>query len=399
MVTLLLRVHASGAGPMGATVLLLCISLPSILTMGLAGSLADRYNARLLLTAGGLAQAASLAALALRTDLPTTYALTAVGMLAVALSSPVWTSVLPSLLGEEHTGVLVSAQQGLRAVAMPGGAALAGVIAGVWGQGPAMLTAAGLAALSGLLPLGLRIRRTTVSSDEAPLQLLPISALRALREHRIVYVFVVSLLPFVVAAEAVNAVEVFLVRDDLGATASQFGLATAAAGIGTALGALAAGLVTHAGRRIPVTLLTLAVFALTQAGQGIAPTFWVFLWIGVICGVAVGLANALIFVVLLDQTPEHVRGRVIALVSGLSRVAAVGATGLGGALGALVGARWTFVIAGGLGLLTVLGAALALRGEPTHTGVTGTAGADTGHEADHGEPVLPDVPAARTPPD
>lgn len=359
MVTLLLRVHASGAGPMAATILLLCLSGPAILTMGLAGSLADRYDSRRLLIVTLLLQTVALLALARWESLPATYACTVVAALASSLGMPVWTALLPHLGGDEHTPRLISAQQGLRAVAMPAGAGAAGIVVQTWGGPPALALAAALLLLALGVVLCVRTRRVPVEPE--PIELLPIGALRTLRTHHVAFVLIVSLLPFIIAVEAVNAVEVFLVRDELGATPVEFGLAAVAAGIGAVIGAFIAGAVSNPARRIPATLTALFATALTQITQGLAPLFAVFLALCLVIGLALGLANALIFVVILDQAPRASHGRVIALISGLSRSGSVTAVVLGGALATALGPRLAYVSTGLLGLLTALAAAYAIR--------------------------------------
>lgn len=359
LVTLLLRVHASGAGPYAATVLLLCLSLPTILTMGIAGSLADRYDSRLILVSTLSVQAAALTGLAVWDALMPTYVLTLLAMLAGSLGMPVWTAVLPHLAGEEHTAQLVSVQQGLRSVAMPTGAGLAGVVVQTMGEGTALLVAASLSLVAGLTPLFVRTRRVPV--DAEPLTLLPIAALRSMRGQGVAFVLVLALVPFIIAVEAVNAVEVFLVRDVLGASPAEFGLAAVAGGIGAVLGAVAAGAILDPARRVPVTLMALALTAATQVGQGVAPGFPVFLLLCLVAGVALGLANALIVVVILEGTPESLRGRVVAVVSGVARSGSVVATVLGGSLAVAMGPRLAFVTTGTLGLLTAALAAYAVR--------------------------------------
>ena len=359
MVALLLRVHSSGAGPYAVTALLLCVSLPTILTMGLAGSLADRIDSRRLLVASLLVQSVALGGLALRDDLPATFALTALGTLAGSLGMPVWTTILPHLAGEEHTARLVSAYQGLRSLAMPAGAGLAGVAVQAWGDSSALGLAAALTFMAAMVPLAVRTRRIPHAAE--PVTVLPFSALRILRGHRVAFVLVLALVPFIVAVEAANAVEVFLVRDVLGASPALFGLSAVAGGIGAVLGAFAAGLVLDPGRRVPVTLAALGLTAATQVAQGLAPGFAVFLVLCLVIGAAIGLANALIVVVILDETPERARGRVIALVSGLARSGSVAATVLGGGLVAGLGPRLAFVTTGSLGLLTAVTAAYAVH--------------------------------------
>lgn len=360
-VAAMLRVHDSGAGPVATAGLLLCLSVPAILLMGLAGSLSDRYDSRLLLVVGTLAQAVALAGLVLLHDLPSTFVLIAASSTAASLAAPVWTAILPSLAGEERTGVLVSAQQGIRAVTFPAGAALAGMLVDLAGDGAAFAAAALLLLAAAALAALIRVRRGDGDETSSAVSLLPLSALQALKGHPVAYVLVLSVLPFVVAAEAVNPAEVFLVRDILDASAAQFGLAAAATGAGTVLGSFAAGALTRPQRRLPLTVISLLLTGAIQAGQGIAPDYLTYLVLSLAVGIVLGLANALIFVVILDGTPDRVRGRVIALVVGLSRTAAIGATALGGILATTLGPRPTYIAAGALGLLTATGATWAIR--------------------------------------
>ena len=358
LVTLLLRIHASGAGPYAVTALLLCLSLPTILTMGIAGSLADRHDSRLILASTLSVQALALVGLAVWDGLLPTYVLTLVAMLAGSLGMPVWTAVLPHLAGEEHTAQLVSVQQGLRSVAMPAGAGLAGVLVQGPGEGVALLLAAALSLVAALTPLAVRTRRVPVAPG--PLTLLPIAALRSMRGQGAAFVLVLALVPFIVAVEAVNAVEVFLVRDVLDASPAQFGLSAVASGVGAVLGALGAGAVLDPARRLPLTLAGLVATAGLQVAQGLSPDFTVFLGLCLVMGVALGLANALIVVVILEGTPESLRGRVVAVVSGVARSGSVVATMLGGVLAVALGPRLTFVTTGSLGLLTAALAAYAI---------------------------------------
>lgn len=357
-VTAMLRAHASGQGPVATTLLLMCISVPTILAMGLAGAVVDRFDPRLVMSGGALVQAAAGIALAVRSDLPSTYMFVVALSLAGAVAGPAWTVLLPHLAGEENTARLVSAQQALWSIAFPAGAGLGGILVDQWGAAASF--GAGVLFLLGSATLARAVRaRRDGSSDETPggWHLLPLSAFRALRSHPVVYVLILALLPFIIAAEAVTPVEVFLVRDELGASASQFGLVSAATGLGVLLGSVLAGSTNQAALRRRLALLALGLTAVAQIGQGLAPHFLMFLGLGVLVGVATGIVNASAFTLILDETPSPVRGRVIALVIGLSRTANLVALTLGGILASALGPRPTYLIAGALGLLTAVIAA------------------------------------------
>jgi MFS family permease len=72
-------------------------------------------------------------------------------------------------------------------------------------------------------------------------------------------------------------------------------------------------------------------------------------------GIASGLLNAAVSMLMVTRSAEHVRGRVIAALSGTVRSFSLLALLLGGAAGTLLGARGTFV---GFGCLAALAAAV-----------------------------------------
>jgi MFS family permease len=84
----------------------------------------------------------------------------------------------------------------------------------------------------------------------------------------------------------------------------------------------------------------------------------------VIGAVAIGLGsgslNAAVSTMLVTRTAEHKRGRVIAALGGTARACSLLALLLGGAAGALLGTRPTFVTAGVLAALAALAACVPL---------------------------------------
>ncbi|MGL5928116.1 MAG: MFS transporter, partial [Dermatophilaceae bacterium] len=270
MVALVLRVHGAGHGPLAVTALLLCFAAPVVLTMGIAGALADRVDPRRLLATTALVQAAAAGGLAVVDGLLATFALVALLQTAFALGSPAWTTVVPSLVEPEDVGRVLSVQQALRGVASPVGAALGGLLVQTHGAGAALAANAAtflvLAAGAAATPAR-REPRSTNRADgggraagpaaraggaraasglrNLSSTVLPRDGVAALRTRPVAWVLVMALLPFIVVLESVNVVEVFLVRDVLGASPAQYGAADAVHGASAVAGALAAGTVTR----------------------------------------------------------------------------------------------------------------------------------------------------------
>ncbi|MDU0313501.1 MFS transporter [Phycicoccus sp. M110.8] len=358
MVALVLRAHADSGGAASVAALLLCFALPVVATTGAAGALADRSEPRRLLLAAGLVQAAAAAGLAVVDGLAATCLLVLVMQTGFAVGQPVWGAVGPALVGEERVGRLVSLQHALRGVAGPAGAGLGGVLVQSAGSGAVLA----LDAVS-FLTLALAGASLSVPRPDPPARrlrgwdaVLPRAGVAALRGHPVLWVLVLALFPVVVAVESVNAAEVFLVRDVLGASAAAYGLAEAVHGGAAVVGALAAGTVTRPGLRVRAVLAAVVVVALAQVGQGLAPAYAAYLAGAAVSGAALGVVNALLFALLLSEVGAARRGSVVAFVSGVSRGCSVLALTLGGVLTALSGPRTAYLVAGSAGLLVAAAA-------------------------------------------
>ena len=371
MVALLLRVHATGAGPWAVSLLLLAFAVPVVLTMGVAGALADRADPRRVLVVTALVQVAAGLGLAAVDGLAATVALVLVLQTGFALGNPSWAAVVPRLVPDGAAGRVVALQQALRGVAGPLGAGVGGVL--VQWRGPStalLLDAVTYLALAGAALALPRRTPTPAAGDGAPettgrrgvlANLLPGDGVRALRADPVIGVLVVALLPLVVTLESVNAVEVFLLRDVLGASAAQFGLAEAVHGGAAVVGAVLSGAATTRTTRVRGVLAAIAVIGLAQVGQAVAPGFLAYLALGLGVGLFLGVVNALTFGLLLDEIDAAHRGAVVALVGGLSRAAGALALVLGGVVGTLAGPRSAYLVAGGATLVVAAAAVWAVH--------------------------------------
>lgn len=395
IVTLLLQAHDRGAGTVGVAALLVCLALPAIALMGLSGRLADTHDSRTLLTAGIGVQVAALVVLAYSPSLPMTLAGAILLELGQAVIGPVWTGLLPRVVGEGSVGQVIAWQQGLGAVAAPIGAAAGGVIYGSSGATPALLGAAGAFGVLWLATWAIRTRRhlskemiaasETISAaetapaagagqalgaasspagdgqpsgdDDVPApgtahRLLP--GLAILRHDAIVWPVFLALLPMVVVLEGVNAVEVFLARDVLDATPAQYGLGEFAAGAGGVLGALIAGRLRGDRSWVRGTIYGFALASAMVALAGAAPSFWVYLGLMVGVSGAAGVANAANGALVVTRTADAQRGAVGATLAGLSRTGSVLALALGGLVGTIASPRTVFICGGLAGMCVVL---------------------------------------------
>ena len=362
MVALVLRAHAGERGPWAVSVLLLAFALPVVLTMGPAGALADRAYPRRVLVATALVQTGAALGLAVVSGVVATVVLVHVLQTAFALGHPTWSAIVPRLVPPGGAGRVVALQQSLRGVAGPAGAAVGGVLVEWHGPSTALvldaLTFLGLTAVALTLPRAARPRpRPGGAARRWTASILPGDGLRELRTDRVLLVLVLSLLPMIVALESVNVAEVFLVRDVLGASAAQYGLAEAVTGGSAVLGAVLGGSLTRRASRTRAVLGGVGLLGLVQVGQGLAPGLLVYLVLGAGLGLVLGLVNALVVALVLDELAADHRGSVLALVGGLSRAASALALVAGGVVTAVAGPRTLYVVAGVTGVLVALVAA------------------------------------------
>ena len=365
MVALTLRVHDSGRGAYAVALLLVCFSLPVVVSMGIAGEAADRLPPRVVFGLGHGAQVVALLALASCGGLVATCLWVLLLQTGFAFSNPLWSSVLSRAVGDDHVGRLVSIQQALAAVASPVGAGLGGALVQLHGDRLVFLLDAITTGV--LLIAGLLVRTSTPPATPGPgrgrrrLALVPRAGLSVVRADRVVWVLVLALLPFVVTLESMNAVEVFLARDSVGATQAQFGLWQSMTGVGAFVGAAAAGFLQRDAGRLRAIVLSLAAMSVAQVGSGLAPAVgWLYGW-GLVLGLANAVSNAAIFAVLVRRIAGPDRGKALAVVNGLARSCTVLALALGGLAASVLGPRVSFVTAGTAGVLVAVWAAMCLH--------------------------------------
>lgn len=127
MIVLILRVHDQGGGTAGIAVLMIAFALPTVLAMGVAGRIADRFDSRPVLLVSSAVQLLACAGLASVENRWSTYAFVIALQCGQAVSSPTWGALTPRLAGDEDMGRVISLQQSLRAVTGIAGAALAAI--------------------------------------------------------------------------------------------------------------------------------------------------------------------------------------------------------------------------------------------------------------------------------
>ncbi|TWD79833.1 putative MFS family arabinose efflux permease [Kribbella amoyensis] len=353
LIALMLRVSDTG-GPAATTALLLAFALPTVAMIPFAGKLVDSHDSRTVLVSASLLQAAAGVCLALVDGLAATLALVCVLQVGQAVAGPAWAALIPRIVGEELVGRATGVSQALTGVAMLAGSAAGGVLVAWKGETGALLVDAGTFAMLAVVACLVKTRRRPVpSSGEVERGGLSVG-LRTLFADDLLKILVPALWVFILVGEALNVVEVFLIRDELGLGPDGYGAVLAAQGAGAVVGAWSCGRLTSDPGRARAVLLGTGSLGLAAVVMGVAPGVVLLVLGAVVMGAGGGLLNAATSTLVVTRSPEAVRGRVIAALTGTARASSLLALLLGGAVGSLLGPRLTFVAGGAAGAVTAM---------------------------------------------
>jgi MFS family permease len=344
LIALMLRV-SDGHGPAAITALLLAFAVPTVAMIPFAGRIVDGFDSRIVLIWSGLLQAAAGVGLAFVHDLVHTLALVCVLQLGQAVAGPAWGALIPRIVGEELVGRTTGTSQALIGVATLGGSAAGGVLVGWAGSRGALLVDAGtflaLVVVARLVQTRRRPEPGTAGERGG------VSAgLRAIFGDDVLRILVPALWLFVVVGEAVNVVEVFLITGELGLGPGLYGAAGAATGAGAIFGAWYSGRLVGDRRRSFAVVAGMAAIGGSCVLMGLAGNFVTLMIGATTIGFGSGMLNAATSALVVTRSAEQVRGRVIAALNGTVRSFSILALLLGGAAGAVLGPRGTFVTCG-----------------------------------------------------
>ncbi|MEE2775282.1 MAG: MFS transporter [Acidobacteriota bacterium] len=339
--------------------------LAPFLVSPIAGVAADRYNRKRILIATDIVRGfAVLGFLLVRepSQVWLLYALTAVQLGLSGFFFPARSAILPDLVKKEHLGVANVIGSVTWSSMLAGGAALGGIVAGVWGNEIAFVADAATFGLSAVLLTLVRYRPPARARAATPSALHEyLQGLRYLVRH--VHILAISLHKGVSALilTGMQVIQVAISEDSfvLGRNGSVgLGLMYAVAGIGTGLGPIVARLWTR-DRHGPLSWAMVYAYLISIVGLAVVASMSSF---GVVLvGIFLrGLGGGTIWVfstqLLLEAVPERVRGRVFATEFALfSLLAAIGVWTTGSLLDAGAGlAETTLWMAGLMALPAVL---------------------------------------------
>jgi predicted MFS family arabinose efflux permease len=338
-------------------------SLPQVLFTLASGVLSDRLDRRRVMIAGDLIR---LVALTIICALSVTDHITIpilIGLVALygtgqAVFQPSFNAIVPMIVPADMLVEANSLGQFVRPMAMSViGPVLGGLLIGVAGPGLAFGIDALTFAFSAVMILLIRTQGRVRDADDrsSPWQDLA-EGIRFVRRERWLLVGLLGAMVSLLAAWGPwETLVPFVVRNDLGGTATDLGLVFGAGGVGS----LAAALIVGQRGRLPrkaITALYLAwaIALFAMVGLGIAHAVWQAMLVAVVSESALTVLIVLWYTVMQRLVPQELLGRVSSLDWMMTTAGVPLSFAIVGPAAAAYGARTVLVAAGILGGATTL---------------------------------------------
>ena len=334
-------------GPNGVSAIMLSMVLPTILAAPYAGVLADKVRAAVLLPA--LLSVMGFSTFMLSFELGFIWSLVFLAITATC-GTPVGASFnatlanystpddLPRVMGLLQTGSSLGAMLG------PG---LAGYLVTVTGSfaWSFRIDAASFFILA-FAVVALRIDRKPQPHNKDE-KIRAMDGVKVIMKNDLVRALVILITMMIFAVSVINIGEVFLVMDILGADAITYGIVAATFALGSVIGA-----VTTSALKVPekyhalISVVALVVLCLVMLILAVAWHWIVVAIVWFIAGFFNAGLNAYGISLIMNRTPEEIRGRVMASVRAMFSTASVVGMGVAGLLIAGFGIRNVFGAAG-----------------------------------------------------
>lgn len=316
------QVYALSNRPGSLALVGIAWSLPQVLLVLLSGVLADRVDRRVLMITGDLIRAVAIGTVGLLsiTDLLTIPIL--VGLVVVfgvgqAIFQPAFQSIVPDIVPRDLLVQANSVDQFVRPFAlMVVGPALGGLLVGAFGAGWAFVADAGTFLFSASMIVMMRARpRREGSGGRTSMLAEGLEGLRFVRRTRwLLITLCASVLSLFAVWGPWETLMPFVVRNDLGASASGLGLVYAAGGVGAIAVALTLGQRGRLPRRAMTALyLTWATGMFATAFFGVVNALWQAMLVGFVAEGSIAALIVIWFTVMQRLVPPELLGRVSSL--------------------------------------------------------------------------------------
>lgn len=366
LVALTLRLQADGSRPYEVAGLLAAGVLPQLVLARQVGRLVDTHDSRHLLVGAGLLEVACTIPLVFVHSVVAIVMLVALLGAAASVTGATWSALIPQVVGDEHVGVAVSAQQSLSALVLVGAPAIGGLLAGAFGTGlPMAVDAVTFAVVTGAAAVVRTRRRPTGLKADGGAERAQ-GGFEFLRKDPVLAPLTIGVGLVILLVGMVDVVLVFLIRSTLHAGAVWYGVIEAAWMAGMVAGSLGAGRLRTERVRVWGTIAGTGLTCAALVPFAVVPAVWTLLPLAVLGGLGNGYLGACFSTLLVSRTPDSARGRVSAAANAVGGGAQGASLLIGGAAAVVLSPRAIYAIAGLLGVAATISISLfyAVRTNP-----------------------------------
>lgn len=366
LIVLALQVHELTGSAIAVSALFAATLLPMVALAPLAGSVADRVESVRVLVVASLAQAAVAAALAFSGDVAAILALAALLTAGNAFAQPAEFVLVPAVAGARGVTAATGVVEAARYTGFAAGPLLAAGLATLGPRPALLINAATFVAIAGAA--GMMRARRPPCARAAGERTRALEGLRVLRRDPVLRLTLAAAVGALLFISASLTVEIFYLKDVVGASDTAYALLICAWMTGMVFGA------TVLARRVAprlVAVTALVALAVQGAGMGIQTT-WAILPVAfagyLVGGLGHGVKNVLLRALIAVRVPQAVHGRAFAAYNAARNAAELTAVGAGGVLVAALGPRGALVLAALGPILAAaagLGALRRHRAQPT----------------------------------
>jgi MFS family permease len=350
------QVYELSNAPTALSVVGVAWTLPTVALLLAGGVLSDRFDRRSLMIVSDVVRALAIAAIGVLSvtgtiELWHVLVLVAVYGAGDALFGPAFNAIVPDIVPREHLVQANSLDMLMRPLASQlAGPAIGGIVVAVFGAGTAFLLDAG----SFLVSAGCLL---AIAPRPLPIPEVRRSALREVAEgfafvRAHVWLWGTLSAAAVTLLFAWGPMEVLLpyvIKNELGGSSADFGLALAATGLGSILAAIVMGQRSLPRRSITIMYLAWASAEGLIAVWGIADALWQIMLASVVRGVGITVGLVIWMTLMHTLVPRGLMGRVTSLDWLVSIGLIPISFALTGPIAEAIGARETLVGAGVLG--------------------------------------------------
>jgi DHA3 family tetracycline resistance protein-like MFS transporter len=358
------QVYELSNAPTALSIVGVAWTLPNVLLLLVGGVLSDRFERRRLMIVSDVVRAGAIGTigvLSVTGQLELWHLLVLVAFYGAgeALFAPAFQAIVPELVPQEHLVQANSLDMLMRPLgAQLVGPAVGGILVAALGAGTAFLIDAATFGVSAVCLLAMRPRplppRTTELGVRTALGDLA-EGFRFVRAHawlwRTLVAAGVSLLFFF---GPIQVLLPYIVKNELGGSSSDFGIALAAVGVGSILGAIVMGRRGVPRRQLTVMYLAWAIGIGLIAVIGIAGALWQIVLASIIRGIGATVGLVLWMTLIHTRVPRELLGRVSAFDWMMSLSLIPVSYALTGPIAEAIGARETLVGAGLLGSAVIV---------------------------------------------